>query len=60
MAENNQKNREELLKIIRAYTDISCADQEAMADVFSQYDPEIQAQFLDSLKGNCNVKDQEH
>ena len=33
MAENNQKNREELLKIIQAYTDISCADQEAMADV---------------------------
>ncbi len=45
MAENNRKNREELLKIIQSYTDLTQTDQEALADNFSQYDYEIQEAF---------------
>ena len=60
MAKKNRNNREQLPKVVQAYTNISCSDKEAMADVFSQYDPDIQAQFLDSLKGNCKAEDQEY
>ena len=38
-----------LSKIIQSYTDLAQADQEALADNFSQYDFEIQDVFLEAL-----------
>ena len=58
MAENNRKNREELLKIIQSYTDLTQTDQEALADNFSQYDYEIQEAFLEALRCGKDSKNQ--
>ena len=55
---NNRKNREELLKIIQSYTDLAQADQEALADNFSQYDFEIQDVFLEALRCGKDFKNQ--